>query len=136
MNSIFVECFWQQSFSLSTSVIKQFMVEKIVENFVSILEAYHVTWKKVLHIPASQPIQTPVLLSQGSEHNAQDFAPQRLYGISNKVTFKMDRLTFELWYHRVHAEPINRLNIFNNTINNQVFFFYSYRIKSHQDKFE
>ena len=31
--------------------------------------SYHVTWKKLLHIPASHPIHTPVLLNPSSSHS-------------------------------------------------------------------
>ena len=32
---------------------------------------HHVTWKKLLHIPASHPIHTPVLLNPSSSHSWQ-----------------------------------------------------------------
>ena len=47
---------------------------------------HHVTWKKVRHIPASQPIQTPVRLKRASSHRQHVLAPHLLYGISNNVT--------------------------------------------------
>lgn len=49
---------------------------------------YHVTWKYVRHIPASHPIQTPVLANRSSEHREQTFAPHLLYGISKSVTLE------------------------------------------------
>ena len=33
------------------------------------VNTYHVTWKTLLHSPASQPIQIPVLLNCSSSHN-------------------------------------------------------------------
>ena len=42
-----------------------------------ILYNYQVTWKNVLHMPASHPMQTPVRLNHGSEQSEHDLAPQR-----------------------------------------------------------
>ena len=41
-----------------------------------------------MHIPASQPIQTPVLAKRCSSQREQAFAPHLLYGISNSVTLE------------------------------------------------
>lgn len=60
----------------------------ITHSFITKTGTYHVTWKYVLHIPASQPMHTPVLEKRSSSHKEQVRAPHLLYGISNSVTLE------------------------------------------------